>query len=173
MAEDEAGLQHLQWLRGRPRGCEDLGGHALRAGEAPQPLHPAQRTFLLGPLDDRYAGRVHTSQDDLEGLVVIDLPAQSRDVLRRAALQQEAALVVVHPEPRHVAGELVHVEADRVLAEATPVRETPGLDDDVAEVDPAERVHASPSLVRRKSIASRLNNSGVSHCTQWPTLATM
>lgn len=76
--------------------------------------------------------------DAFEGGVVVDVPAGGDDVLGGAAPDEEAALLVVEAEAHQVGGEVVVVHADGVGAEAAPVGEAPGLDDDVAEVDGAE-----------------------------------
>lgn len=39
-------------------------------------------------------------RDDVEGLVVVDLPTQRRGVLGRTALQQKSALIAVESEAR-------------------------------------------------------------------------
>ena len=57
------------------------------------------------------------------------------DVLGRAALQQEAAFVGVQAESHRVGCDVVEVHADCVAAEAPPVVELVGFDDDVAQVD--------------------------------------
>src|SRR5919206_4004053 len=54
------------------------------------------------------------------------------------APQQEAALLLVEPGPHHTGVEVVAVHADGVGAEAAPVGEPFGLDDDGAEVDDSE-----------------------------------
>ena len=82
----------------------------------------------------------HTRDDLIEGAVVVDLPPKGGDVLGRSALQQKATFVVVEAESHDVRQRLVEVHADGVTAEASPVGEFVGLDDDVAEVDVAEDV---------------------------------
>ena len=197
-AGHEASLEHPQRRRRRVGGREDLGRRALRAGEAPETLDPAQPALLLGALGDRQPDIGDATEDDLEGLVVIDEPAESRDVLDGGALEQEAALVLVESEAHDVTGEFVDVQADRVGAEASPVHEALGADDDIPEVDRAKNIastrprgvgrkvsgrhtrwcvwcHSGRGGHRatpvRKSTARRLKSSGASHCTQCPTPA--
>ena len=109
--------------------------------------------------------------DDLvESRVVVELPPEGGDILGTSPLQQEPALVVVEPESHDVGEGLIEVHADGVAAEAPPVRELLGFDDDVAEVHVAE--DASHGRVSnpgsRNSVTSWLNSSARSHCIQWP-----
>ena len=76
--------------------------------------------------------RSATAEDLVERLIVVDVPADRHDVFGRSALDQEAALAIVEPEPHHLVGELVDVQADSVGAEAPPVGEPLGLDHDIA-----------------------------------------
>ena len=76
--------------------------------------------------------------DLVEGGVIVDVPAERDDVLGRAATEQEAAFLVVEAEAGRVGSHVVEVHADGVGAEAVPVGEVVGFDDDVAEVDAAE-----------------------------------
>ena len=62
------------------------------------------------------------------------------------------------------------MHADGVAAEAAPIGELFGLDDDVAEVDFAEDsvMRSQRESGERNSATSRLNSSARSHCIQWP-----
>ena len=90
--------------------------------------------------------RVTRADDFVERAVVVELPAEGGDVLGRSALQQEPAFVVVQAESHDVGQRLVEVHADGVAAEAPPVGELVGFDDDVAEMDVAEDVEAMGEL---------------------------
>ena len=138
LAGDPAGSHHVQRLRRGERRGEDLLHDALGSGEAPQSLHAAQGRLLRRALGDRDATFRDAADDAVEGLVVVDLPAHGHQVLGRAALDEEAALPVVEPEPHDVVRQLVDVETDRVGAEAPPVGEPLRLDHDVAQVHGAE-----------------------------------
>lgn len=195
VAGDEAALQHAQGHARRVSPGEDLRLHAVGAGEAPQPFDAAQRALLRGALGDRQATGVHAGEDVVERLVIVDLPPDGRHVLRRAALHEKTAFVLVETKPHDVGGQLVDMQTDGVLGETPPIGEPGALNDEVAQVHRPEDVllvflevsalgvlriggsrlgvtpvgtHRAPP---RKSMVSRLNSSGVSHCTQCPTPA--
>src|SRR5699024_3543960 len=92
-----------------------------------------------------------------------------RHVLLGAAGDDHPAGVIVDPEAEDVAGEFVHVQADGVGSEPSPVGEAAAGDRQVAESDGAEDVRGVHRSRVRKSTVSRLNRSGASHWTQWPT----
>ena len=104
---------------------------------------------------------------------------EGHQVLGGSPLDEEAALLVVEPEPQLVPAQLVDMEADGVGAEAVPLGEALRLDDDVAEVDRPEDVavgvrvqegdgHRRPP---RNETARSLKRSARSHCAQCPVLA--
>ena len=119
---------------------EHLLRQAVGSGKPNQALDAAERDFLRGALGDGHPVSGDSRDDLVEGVVVVELPAESGDVLRGAAPQQEAAFVVVEAEPHGVGEAVVEMHADGVAAEPPPVGELLGLDDDVAEVDVAEDV---------------------------------
>ena len=119
---------------------EDLLCEAVGPGEPHEALDSSQRGFFCASLGDGHAMPGDPGDDFVEGVVVVELPAEGGDVLGRSALQQESAFVVVQAESHDVGQRLVEVHADGVAAEASPVAELVGLDDDVAEVDVAEDV---------------------------------
>ena len=123
---------HVQRGRAGAGTGEDLLGQAVRPGKAHQPFHTAQRGFLVGALGDGNAVAGDARQDGVKCGVIVELPSQRGDILSGTALQQEAAFVVVEAKPHDVGQRVVVVHADRVLAEAAPVGELLGLDDDVA-----------------------------------------
>jgi hypothetical protein len=84
----------------------------------------------------------------IERHVVVEFPAQGGDVFGRSPLQQEAAFVVVEPEPQHISEGLVDVHADGVATETPPVAELLGFDGDVAEVHVSEDVRHAPASNR-------------------------
>ena len=85
--------------------------------------------------------------DGLKGGVVVEFPSECGDVFGGTALEQEAALVVVKAESHHAGKCFVEVHSDRFAAEAAPVGEFLGLDDQVAQVDFAEHIHAVAGFV--------------------------
>jgi hypothetical protein len=89
-----------------------------------------------------------TGQDLVERVVVIELPAECGGVLGRSPLQQKPAFVVVEAEAHDVGEGFVDIHADGVTAEATPVGESVGLDDDVAEMNVAEEVRHGRASIR-------------------------
>lgn len=117
---------------------KDLLGKAIGPRETDQPFHTAQRGFLGGAFGDWYPVSSDARNDFVEGVVVVEVPSESGDILSGAALQQETALVVVEAKTHHIGQCLVDVHADGVAAETPPVSELLRLDDDVAEVDIAE-----------------------------------
>ena len=76
----------------------DLLIESIGSREANEPFHPAQVGLLGRALAQRHAVVAHACLDDLEGAMVVDLPAQRCGVFGRAALEQESARVVVQPE---------------------------------------------------------------------------
>ena len=112
-----------------------------------RPLGPGNRTRRSTPRSAASSAvpsvtgtpcRVTRASTISSKVVVVELPAEGGDVLGGSALQQEPALVVVEAESHDVGQGVVEVHADGVAAEASPVGELLGLDDDVAEVDVAE-----------------------------------
>jgi hypothetical protein len=128
----------LQRRRTGPGAGEDLLGQPVGSGESDQPLHAAQSRQLGGAFRDGHAVVSDTTQDRIERLVVVQLPAERGDVLGRATPQQEPACVVVEAKPHGVCRRVVEVYADGVAAESSPVAELLGLDHDVAQMDLAE-----------------------------------
>ena len=127
----------------------------LGPGNRDEAFDAAQRGFLGGALGDGHPVAADAAIDLVEGVVVVELPAQGDDVLGGSAPQQEAAFVVVEAESHDVGqAMLVEMHADGVAAEAAPVGELLGFDDDVAEVDVAEhdqwRVMSRETLTRRE-----------------------
>ncbi len=114
---------------------------AVGAGEPHQTLNAAQPGLLGGSFDNRHTVASNPGEDFVERAMVVDLPSERGDVLGGPAPQQKTALVVVESKSQHVGHGLVQMHADGVAAEAPPVGEPFGLDDDVAEMDAAENVH--------------------------------
>jgi hypothetical protein len=139
---------------------EDLLAQPVGSGESHQPFHAAQSRLLVAAFRDGHTMTLDASQDGVERLVVVQVPAERRDVLGGAAPQQEVALVVVEAKPHHVRRPVVEVHADGVAAESSPVAELLGLDHDVAQMDLAEhrRAHrlltASAESGLRKSMTN-------------------
>ena len=112
-----------------------------------RPLGPGNRTSRSTPRSAASSAvpsvtgtpcRVTRADDLVERRVVVELPAEGGDILGTSPLQQEPALVVVEPESHDIGKGFVEVHADGVAAEAPPVGEPLGFDDDVAEVHVAE-----------------------------------
>jgi len=157
-------------LQSFSRGDVQLLDQAVGAGKADEVFHAANLGLLGGPVGDRNTVVVDARRDGVEGVVVVDFPAQRGGVLGRSARQQEATGVVVEAKPHHIGQRLVEVHADGVTPEAPPVGEPLGLDHQVTEVHLSEHVrcHELANLVsgERKSLTSSLKSSARSHCIQ-------
>ena len=77
---------------------EDLLRQTVGAGEPHQAFDAAQRGFLGGALGDGHTVPGDPGEDLVEGVVVVELPAEGGDVLGGSTLQQESAFVVVEAE---------------------------------------------------------------------------
>ncbi|GJN96247.1 hypothetical protein NJB1907f44_43200 [Mycobacterium marinum] len=86
-AGDEAASRaNVQWRWAWARLGVDLLGQAVGPGESREPRHPAQGGLFGRTFDDRDALAPNPIDDFLECVVVVELPAQGRDVLRRSVL---------------------------------------------------------------------------------------
>jgi hypothetical protein len=127
---------------------EDFLREPVGSRETHEPLHTSQRGFFCRAFCDWNAVPGYSADDLIERAVVVELPPERGDVLGRPALQQKAAFVVVQAESHDVAEGFVQVHADGVAAEASPVGELVGFDDDVAQVNiPEDLRHGRDSTL--------------------------
>ena len=86
-AGDESASGNVQRKRRGAGGGVDLLRQPVRSGEPQEALDPAQLGLIVGALDGRDAVVGDPAADLVEGRMVIEVPTQRYDVLRRAPSQ--------------------------------------------------------------------------------------